>query len=149
MKKYARVYKYLRSHVGEIVLYFVFTLLSIVFSLVSLGTLPFFLRLIFFRDQLVLTKPANISGSNEFVQWINYQLSIMIKDQGDNGAVVALAAICGLIIVTILLKNLFLYLSLYIMNPIKNSIATQLRAEVYSKLLQLRGNRVLYRVHNV
>jgi ATP-binding cassette, subfamily B, bacterial MsbA len=137
MKKYARVYKYLRSHVGNIVLYFIFTLLSIVFSLISLGTLPFFLKLIFYPDQLVLTRPASISGSSDFVQWVNYQLSMMIKDQGANGPVIALGAICGLIIITILLKNLFLYLSLYIMNPIKNSIATQLRAEVYSKLLQL------------
>ena len=137
MKKYARLYRYLRFHKRAIVLYFIFTLLSIAFSLISLGTLPFFLRLIFFPDQLAITKPAAVKDSNDFVQFINFELSRLIKENGDNGPLLALGLICIAIIITILLKNIFLYLSFYILAPVKNSIATKLRLEVYNKLLQL------------
>ena len=137
MKKYARLYRYLRFHKRAIVLYFIFTLLSIAFSLISLGTLPFFLRLIFFPDQLTITKPAAVKDSNDFVQFINFELSRLIKENGDNGPLLALGLICIAIIITILLKNIFLYLSFYILAPVKNSIATKLRLEVYNKLLQL------------
>ena len=137
MKKYARIFRYLRGHKGSIALYFVFTLLSIVFSLVSLGTLPFFLRLIFFPDQLVLTRPEVITSSNDFVQLINFELSTLIRNNGEDGPLLALGYICLLIISTILLKNVFFYLSFYVLAPIKNSISTRLRAEVYNKLLML------------
>lgn len=137
MKKYARLFKYLRFYKGNIVLYFIFTLLSIVFSLVSLGTLPFFLRLIFSQEALVLTKPAQINGSNDFIQYINYQISFLIQSNGTNGALIALGYICLIIIITIFLKNVFLYLSYYVLAPMKNSVMTRLRAELYNKLLQL------------
>ncbi|TAL47150.1 MAG: ABC transporter ATP-binding protein, partial [Chitinophagaceae bacterium] len=42
-----------------------------------------------------------------------------------------------MIVITILLKNLFLYLAYYILNPLKNSIVNQLRQEIYNKILQL------------
>ncbi|WP_207495569.1 ABC transporter ATP-binding protein [Aridibaculum aurantiacum] len=137
MKKYSRIFRYLSAHKGNIVLYFIFTLLSIIFSLISLGTLPFFLRLIFFPDQLVLTRPEVIKSSNDFVQVINYELSNLIKQNGANGPLLALGYICIAIIVTILLKNLFFYLSFYVLTPIKNHVSTRLRAEVYNKLLML------------
>jgi subfamily B ATP-binding cassette protein MsbA len=37
----------------------------------------------------------------------------------------------------IILKNLFLYLSYYILNPLKNTVVNQLREELYDKILKL------------
>jgi subfamily B ATP-binding cassette protein MsbA len=37
----------------------------------------------------------------------------------------------------IILKNLFLYLSYYILNPLKNSVVNQLREDLYDKVLRL------------
>ena len=137
MKKYARLFKYLRFYKGNIVLYFVFTIFSIVFSLVSLGTLPFFLRLIFSQEALVTTSPDGINSSNDLIQFINYQISNLIATNGANGAIIALGYICVIIIITVFLKNVFLYLSYYVLAPMKNSVMTRLRAELYNKLLQL------------
>lgn len=137
MKKYSRLFKYLRFYKGNIVLYFLFTIFSIVFSLVSLGTLPFFLRLIFSHEKLVLTKPAAIHGSGDLIEYINYQISNLIVSNGANGPVLALALICITVIISVLLKNLFLYLSFYVLAPMKNSVMTRLREELYDKLLQL------------
>lgn len=136
MKKYARLFKYLKFYKGNIALYFVFSILSIVFSLVSLGTLPFFLKLIFSPDKSVLTKPAAIKNSADLIQFINYQISFIIKSH-PNGAVLALAFICLVVIASVLLKNLFLYFSYYILAPMKNSVMRRLRSELYNKLLQL------------
>lgn len=137
MKKYARLFKYLRFYKGNIVLYFLFTIFSIVFSLVSLGTLPFFLRLIFSHEKLVLKKPAGINGSGDLIEYINYQISHLIITNGVRGPVLALALICITVIISVLLKNLFLYLSFYVLAPIKNSVMTRLREDLYNKLLQL------------
>ena len=137
MKKYARLFKYLRFYKGNIVLYFLFTILSIVFSLVSLGTLPFFLRLIFSQEALVLTPPDGINSSNDLIQYINFQISNLIAINGANGAIIALGYICIIIIITVFLKNVFLYLSYYVLAPMKNSVMTRLRADLYNKLLHL------------
>lgn len=137
MKKYSRLFKYLQFYKKNIALYFVFTVLSIIFSLVSLGTLPFFLRLIFAQEQLVLTRPQNINGSRDFIQFINYQISHFIQTNGTSGPALALGFICIVVIISVLLKNLFLYLSFYVLTPMKNSVIKRLRAELYSKLLQL------------
>ena len=37
----------------------------------------------------------------------------------------------------IILKNFFLYLSYYILNPLKNKVVNQLREDLYDKLLRL------------
>ncbi len=137
MKKYSRIFNYLRFYKGNIALYFLFTVLSILFSLISLGTLPFFLRLIFSHEKLVLEKPAAIHGSGDFINYINYEISHLIVVNGDKGPVLALGLICLVVIVSVMFKNAFLYFSYYVLTPTKNSIMTRLRVELYNKLLQL------------
>ncbi len=137
MRKYSRLFKYLRFFKGNIILYFLFTILSIIFSLLSLGTLPFFLVLIFKTGQLVVRKPEGIHGSGDVINYINYQISNIIISNGSRGPILALALICIIVIMSVLLKNLFLYLSFYVLAPMKNSIVTRLREELYDKLLQL------------
>lgn len=45
--------------------------------------------------------------------------------------------VCLLIIISIFLKNLFLYLSYRAMGPIKNGIVTRFRVDLYNKILEL------------
>jgi len=55
----------------------------------------------------------------------------------DHGSLYALGVICLLMIVSILLKNLFVYLSLYISTPVRSQILADFRLRLYSKILQL------------
>jgi subfamily B ATP-binding cassette protein MsbA len=133
MKKYSRVFKYIGQYKGEAFLYILFIVLSIVFSLVSLGMLFPFLELIFNGDQsglAGLTKSSNSAA----VTWVR---NFLLHSKATLGPVKTLAIICTLIIVTILLKNLFLYLAYYILNPLKNKIVNRLRYELYEKVLHL------------
>lgn len=135
MKKYARIFRYLKAYKSKIVLYFIFILLSVVFSIVSVGMLMPFLDLIFKgksgTGQLV-------EASNNFlIQYIRDTLVEIIKSGGENGKVKALAIVCVVILLSILFKNLFLYLSYYVLNPVKNAIGNSLRIDIYDKILRL------------
>jgi subfamily B ATP-binding cassette protein MsbA len=133
MKKYARVFKYLSHYKAEAFFYILFILLSIVFSLVSLGMLAPFLEIIFNGDKPGTT--GFVSGSdNMVIRHIRDLLTESIHKRNKTGT---LALICGLIIVSVFLKNLFLYLAYYILNPLKNKIVNQLRTELYEKVLHL------------
>ena len=138
MKKYSRIFRYLGAYKGQIVLYFLFIVLSIVFSIVSLGMLMPFLELIFKGDQ------SGVGGlteqtSNPVVQYIRSFLMDNIQKNGGGiqGKLATLGIICGLIIGSIFFKNLFLYFSFYILNPLKNRIVNLLRSDLYNKILHL------------
>ncbi len=134
MKKYSRVFAYLKHYKTNIFLYVLFTVLSIIFSIVSLGMLMPFLELIFHGGKGGATDLL-AATSNPLVARIRQTLVTYIN--GDDGKVKTLLLICTLLVIFILLKNVFLYLSSYVLNPIKNSIVNNLRAELYNKVLQL------------
>lgn len=130
MKKYARVFRYLSQYKGEAFLYILFILLSIVFSLVSLGMLLPFLEMIFSGKNGGMLGDSN----NPAVEYIRKMLD---ESRRVRGNVPTLAFICVLIIVSIFFKNLFIYLAYYILNPLKNKIVNRLRTELYEKVLHL------------
>jgi subfamily B ATP-binding cassette protein MsbA len=138
MKKYSRIFGYLGQYKGSILLYFLFIILSVAFSIVSVGMLMPFLELIFNGEK------GSMAGlmketSNPVVKYIRDFLldSIGSSENKTAGLLKTLGLICIIIVISILLKNLFLYLSYYILNPMKNSIVNKLRSELYHKILHL------------
>jgi subfamily B ATP-binding cassette protein MsbA len=132
MKKYSRIFGYLRQYKAKIALYILFIVLSVVFSVISIGMLMPFLQLIFEgKDSIGLG-----NSRNPAINYIWQLLNDSIKDPA-RGKTYTLGLICALIITSILLKNLFLYLSYYILNPMKNQMVNQLRVEMYDKVLRL------------
>ncbi len=134
MKKYSRIFSYLARHKGKVVLYFLFIVLSIIFSVVSLGMLAPFFNLIFKQDS------AGLGGNDNPVFKAIEQVMVhqINKPSGlFSGAVGVLGLLCLIIIISIFLKNLFIYLSYYVLNPLKNTIVNGLRIELYNKILQL------------
>lgn len=130
MKKYSRIFNYLKQYRSQIVLYFICIILSIVFSVVSLGMLAPFFDLIFMGDGAGTVPKAD----SPLTAYIRRLLEYWVTDLNPVGA---LAFICIIIIVSIFFKNLFLYLSFNILNPIKNRIVNVLRSELYNKILSL------------
>jgi len=133
MKRFERIFKYVAIYKSKLSLYFLFTVLSTVFGLVSLGMLAPFMQLIFNPS----TQPAQnaITKSNAVGSFINDLIVGIIE--GPHGKLGAVAAICLLIITATILKNLFLYLSNLISAPIRSAIVTKLRADLYDKVLML------------
>ena len=136
MKQYARIFRYLKGYKAKIALYFTSTFLSILFSIISIGMLMPFLNLIFNdpRPECAACATSGKTGNNALIQWVNDYLNNSVMQ---NGKVATLGIICALMIFFIIFKNLFLYLSYYILNPLKNRIVNGLREDLYDKVLRL------------
>ena len=131
MKKYSRIFKYLGRYPGKIIFYFLSTILATLFGVISIGMLIPFFGLIFDMGQstggdMVRT---NVLGS--------YITDTLVQIINSKGKIAGLTAICIIIIVATIFKNLFIYLSNRISVPLRNLIVTQIRGELYDKILLL------------
>jgi len=135
MKKYTRLLKYLGDLKLSIGLYILFTILSVAFSIVSVTMLIPFLNLLFHPDTLVLTLPKGpLLNSTNLVLVFKYYLSRVIQS---HSMLYAMVILCAIILVSISLKNLFLYLTYYILAPMRNNLVTRLKNDLYKKILEL------------
>jgi ATP-binding cassette, subfamily B, bacterial MsbA len=134
MKRFSTILKYLSNQKGSIALYFIFNLLSVLFSLVSLTMLVPFLQLLFGKEKRVAVMPHLSFSASSVLDSIKYILGLLIDQRGPT---YALGAICVIIIVSIFLKNTFYYLGYRVLAPMRNSVLTRIRADLYSKILVL------------
>jgi len=137
MKSLRTVFQYVAKYPKLIFTYFGCNVLSNLFSVVSLGLLSPFLLLIFKKQNIVQPESVNtgffseINPINQFKIW----LSQIVKSPG--GDIKALAVICMLILIFIILKNIFLYLSQYFLTPVRNSVVNDMRTKMFQKILVL------------
>ncbi len=133
MKKYLGLVKYLKPYRKNIVLYLIFVLFAVIFSVVSIAMLFPFLEIIFNNKLVTEIPPFELSG--EWVlDYMRYYFSIIIQAHSKT---YALGLVCIFIVTAIFLKNLFVYLSYYAMSPIRNGMMVQLRNDLYNKILTL------------
>ncbi|MBX3252988.1 MAG: ABC transporter ATP-binding protein [Chitinophagaceae bacterium] len=131
MKKYSRIFGYLKNHTSKLVLYFICTILATLFGVISIGMLIPFFGLIFETGQAT---GGEIIKSNVLGSYITNYLVHIINTEGK---IMGLTVICIFIITATVLKNLFLYLSNRISVPVRSAIITQLRGDMYDKVLRL------------
>jgi subfamily B ATP-binding cassette protein MsbA len=133
MKKFFRIISYIKEYKAQMAWYSLFITLSIVFSLFSLGMLTPFLDLIFGKSSLSSLPVNAINASN--IKDIIY--GFLQNNIAKYGKSYALGWICLFIIVSIFLKNLFLYLSYYFLAPIRNEVTRKYSKLLYNKILAL------------
>ena len=134
MRSLAVIFQYIKRYPALVSLYFFFNILSAVFSLVSLVMLAPFLQVIFNVTDTVnnqITSRFAVGPISTFYHW----LTQLVNTQ--DGKVKALAAICIVVVIAIVLKNVFAYLALYVLNPIRNKIINEMRADMFHKILNL------------
>lgn len=129
MKNIKRLIYYIVDYKGSILLYFLCSLLAVIFSVFSMGSLMPVLQVLFSNAESPKPKP-----DPSIIEQLNIYIFELIEK---NGAINALALICVTIVVFIFLKNLFLYLSIYILAPLRNAILRRLRNELFVKILSL------------
>lgn len=134
MKRFSRILFYLRDRKLSIALYFLCNLSAIVFSLVSLAMLAPFLQLLFGKEKLMNVQPVFEWSASGMLNQLKYFLSQIIIEYNE---VAALGVICIIIITAIFMKNLFTYMALRIMSPLRNYVMTKLRSDLYVKILDL------------
>ena len=137
MKSLRSVFRYISKYPKLIFAYFSFNILSSIFSVISLALLSPFLLLIFKKEDTL----AAVSNANGFLARINpvnkFKASLYDVIHSPNGDIKALGIICLVVLLSVILKNVFLYLSMYYLNPIRNNIINDMRTAMYKKILAL------------
>ncbi|MGI8892337.1 MAG: ABC transporter transmembrane domain-containing protein, partial [Bacteroidia bacterium] len=134
MKSFLWVARYLKKYWNYLILNIGFNILAVLFSVVSLTMVIPFLGLLFGTQPLVHEKPVVDFNAESAVDYFYYLLSKVITGYGP---VEALMLICVLVIILFLFKNLFLYLAMFFVAPIRNGVVRDLRNEIYNKILIL------------
>lgn len=137
MKSLRTIFRYVSKYPKLIFTYFGFNILSNLFSVISLGLLSPFLLLIF-KKQNTLGSMVEKTGFFSKINPVDhFKIWLFRVVQEPNGEVRALGIICVLILSFVILKNIFLYLSIYILTPIRNLIVNDMRTAMYKKILEL------------
>ncbi len=134
MKTFIRLIKYIKQ-------YWIYALLNLVsnvfyslFSLFSLAMATPFLLVLFEKVTIVAQKPEINWNAETIKNYFFYQMSEVVVNYGKFQALIMVA----IAFVTFsLLSNLFRYLAMYFMSPLRNGVVCDLRNEVYNKLLIL------------
>ncbi|MBL7920275.1 MAG: ABC transporter ATP-binding protein [Bacteroidia bacterium] len=142
MKKLFSVLKYARNYKGYLTANVTFNILFALFNAVSLTLAMPFLKLLFEDSNLIESGLVLMKGKPQFAlnaDYIkdvsNYYITGLIVTQG--GKMKALIIICVIIFVMTFFKNLFRYLAMFFIAPIRNGVVRDLRNKMYKKSLDL------------
>lgn len=104
------------------------------FTLISIPILKPFFDVLF--DQvdadMPMVDPGRVTGQN-FMEYINFHLYNFVEVNGQSRA---LFLVCGILVLSFLLKNVFRYLSMVFMAYMRNGVVRDIRAMLYRTLLQ-------------
>ncbi len=140
MSNFRRLLQYLGRYRAWVMLAIVSNILTAVFTVVSIPLLKPFLDILFKPEEELKALPENapsleqISSSESLSQWLNNLIAQWMLSYGRE---TVLAYVCLAILVAFLLKNLFRYLALFFMAPVRNGIIRDIRMQLYDKLLSL------------
>ena len=113
----------------------IFNVFAVLFSLVSITMVIPFLGLLFGTMETDIIKPESFTFSTSSIKDHFYYEINSIIESGEK--IDALLFICGLILITFFFRNLFRYLALYFLTPIRNGVVHDLRSTLHEKVISL------------
>ena len=135
MKNLLKILKYVIPYWGYTLLNIVFNILSIIFSLASITLFIPVLQILFKTTELPTANTEVVSFSIFTLKEYFYnQMGQIIANLGE---MQVLFYICISVIVLYFLRNLFRYLALFYLAPIRNGVVRDLRNKMYRKVLIL------------
>ena len=148
MKNFFSVLKYIKGYWGYASLNIFFNVLFSFFSVFSITLVIPFLDLLFQQNEKLIeyskTPVAGFSLSVNYLKDMFYRfLSNYISENGTSpeamtaGKIKALIFICVTVALLILFKNLFRYLALFFLAPIRNGVVRDLRNKMMKKIVEL------------
>ncbi|MGV3640110.1 MAG: ABC transporter transmembrane domain-containing protein, partial [Adhaeribacter sp.] len=140
MKTYFRILQYARPFRNFVPQYFLFTFLAIIFGLFNFTLILPLLNVLFDKvspeeASAMLHKPEFELNIEYITQLFNYYFGQIILEKGKVGA---LTFVCGLIICSVFLANLFRYLGLRIEGVVRAKTVRNMRQTVYERITQLQ-----------
>lgn len=133
MKRAGKLFSYLKDFKLQVVQFCITTLLAVVFGLFSFTMLAPVLQVLFGTGTTPVADSKAKGGLNiagYITQWINDFVA-------QHDKLTSLTYIVITVVVFTILKNLFIYLSLNILNPIRYALLRKLRDDMFTKILSL------------
>lgn len=134
MRNILKVFRFLLPYKWRAVASVVCNVLAAFFSLFSLSLLIPFLGVLFGTMPLVEVRPEFSVSVSAVRDTVYYFISQLITTQGRD---VALLCVIAFVVLNSLLKNLFAYLALWYLAPIRNGVVQDVRNALYGKVLAL------------
>jgi subfamily B ATP-binding cassette protein MsbA len=134
MKDFFRVLRFAKPYWIYGVFNIIFNILTVLFSLVSITMIIPFLGLLFGTQEKVYEAPPLSFNAKSITENFYFQITQVIETRGQ---IDALLFICGLVLVMFLLRNLFRYLALFALTPIRNGVVRDMRNDLHKKVLSL------------
>lgn len=128
MKTIFRLFPYIKPYRNRLLLT---ALCNILLSVFTLFTIPAFIP--FFQILFETEQTANIQSTG-ILQQIKLYFQTLIQSQGKS---TALIYVCLFLVIVLFFKNLFRYLALFTMSPLRTGIIRDIREKLYHKFLDL------------
>lgn len=128
MKNIKKLLAYLTPFRSKMVVYFITSLLAVFFSIFTFAMLTPVLQVIFVGVEAI---PSN---SNSVVAQLTQTMNHLVLERSREWALVVTVSI---VVLATVFKNTFIYLSLRILNPLRNNVIRAIRADMFGKALQL------------
>jgi len=134
MKDLLRVFKYIKPYGKYAALNVLFNILFILFSFLNLALLIPTINVLFKISKPIAIRPELALNSQSILDNLNYFVGKLTAEH-DTFYVLIIVAI--LFVLFSFLNNLFRYLGMYFLAPIRNGMVRDLRNDIYNKLLIL------------
>lgn len=132
MKPFWRLMALIKPYQTLVGLSILSNILMSFFTVISIPLIIPFFQILFDREPATIVRSENPWDISNQVQFFFSQL---LENQGKSAA---LLYVCGSIIVVFFLKNIFRYLALFFMAPVRNGMIRDLRLRLFEKFNQLK-----------
>lgn len=140
MKTYLRILQYARPWAAFLPQYLLYTVLTIFFSIGNFTLIIPMMRVLFDKTEKVqLAAPTALPAFKPTISWVTntfqYFFAGVLESQGKLGA---LAFVCGVVVVSVLMSNIFRYLSLRLLAKVRARVIRNLRRDLYYRIIGLQ-----------
>ena len=134
MNTYFRLLQYAKPYKWLIPQYFIYTLLFVLFSVINLAVLAPLLNLLFEPPSADVAETTQVEPDlwslEQFYAYLNEFIAAQTKEE-------ALYTICLILLISVVLANLFNYLTLMLQAKARINAVTNLRNSVFNRITQL------------
>jgi ABC-type multidrug transport system fused ATPase/permease subunit len=135
MNALKQLFQYIKNYKGYVVLNIVCNILMVLFNIVSIPMLIPFLQILLGQTIPPVQKPDFQWNIDTIKNYFNWYLGDLIAQSGSKEQ--ALIFVCFVLILAFFFKNLFRYLALFFMTPLRNGVVRDIRKALFEKILRL------------
>jgi ABC-type multidrug transport system fused ATPase/permease subunit len=135
MNALKQLFQYIKNYKRYVALNIICNILMVLFNIVSIPMLIPFLQILLGQTIPPMQKPDFQWNIDAIKNYFNWYLGDLIAQSGSKEQ--ALIFVCIVLILAFFFKNLFRYLALFFMTPLRNGVVRDIRKALFEKILRL------------